>query len=57
MRKATHLLDKKIVIVEREQDGSEKYVKIYPVKGGNIRYYFNKWRKLSDSPEIFLGME
>lgn len=57
VRKATHLLDKKIVIVEREQDGSEKYVKIYPVKGGNIRYYFNKWRKLSDSPEIFLGME
>lgn len=32
VRKATRLLDKKIVIVERQPDGKEKYVKIYPVK-------------------------
>jgi len=45
--KATRLLDKKIVMVERGADGQEKYVKIYPTRGGNISYYFNKWRKLS----------
>jgi ABC-type transport system substrate-binding protein len=53
--KATRLLDKKIVIVERLPDGSEKYVKIYPVKGGEIKYYFNKWRKLSSVPQFSPG--
>ncbi|MEE9259245.1 MAG: ABC transporter substrate-binding protein [Nitrospinaceae bacterium] len=48
--KATQLLDKKIVIVERRPDGSEKHVKIYPTKDGSIRYYFNKWRKLAHVP-------
>ena len=55
VRKATRLLDKKIVIVERRPDGSEKYVKIYPVKGGEIRYYFNKWRKLNFAPQFSPG--
>ena len=55
VRKATRLLDKKIVIVERQPDGKEKFVKIYPVKGGNIKYYFNKWRKLSTVPQLTLG--
>jgi ABC-type transport system substrate-binding protein len=50
VRKATRLLDKKIVIVERRPDGSEKYVKIYPIKGGEIKYTFNKWRKLNSVP-------
>jgi len=50
--KATRLLDKKIVIVEQNADGSEKYVKIYPTKGGDINYYFNKWRKLSEAPQF-----
>lgn len=53
--KATRLLDKKIVIVEHQPDGKEKYVKIYPVKGGNIEYYFNKWRKLSYVPQFSPG--
>jgi len=53
--KATRLLDKKIVIVERQADGQEKYVKIYPTRGGNIKYYFNKWRKLSTPPEFSAG--
>ena len=46
------MLDKKIVIVEREPDGSERYVKIYPTKGGNISYYFNRWRKLDHTPDF-----
>ncbi len=55
VNKATRLLDKKIVIVERQADGSEKYVKIYPVKGGEIKYYFNKWRKLNSVPQFSPG--
>jgi ABC-type transport system substrate-binding protein len=43
---ATRVLDKKIVIVERAPDGKERYLKIFPTQGGNITYYFNKWRKL-----------
>jgi len=53
--KATRLMDKKIVIIERQPDGSEKYVKIYPTKGGNISYYFNKWRKLNFAPRFAPG--
>jgi len=48
----TRVLDKKIVIVERTPDGKERYVKIYPTKGGNITYYFNKWRKLEFTPDF-----
>ena len=50
--KSTRVLDKKIVIVEREPDGRERYVKIYPTKGGNISYYFNRWRKLDHTPDF-----
>ncbi|MDH3257750.1 MAG: ABC transporter substrate-binding protein, partial [Nitrospinota bacterium] len=53
--KATRLLDKKIVIVDRQPDGKEKYTKIYPVKGGDIKYYFNKWKKLSSIPQFSPG--
>lgn len=50
--KSTQVLDKKIIIVEKQPDGSEKYEKIYPTKDGRIRYYFNKWRKLSFVPRF-----
>ena len=55
VNKATRLLDKKIVIVESQPDGREVFKKIYPVKGGDIKYYFNKWRKLSTVPQLSLG--
>jgi ABC-type transport system substrate-binding protein len=45
--KSTQLLDKKIVIVDRQEGGKKKYKKIYPTKDGRIRYYFNKWKKLA----------
>ncbi|MZH14504.1 MAG: peptide ABC transporter substrate-binding protein [Nitrospinae bacterium] len=44
--KSTQVLDKKIMIVEKDENGNEKYSKIYPTKDGRIRYYFNKWKKL-----------
>jgi ABC-type transport system substrate-binding protein len=45
--KSTQVLDKKIMIVEKDEDGHEKHVKIYPTKDGRIQYYFNKWKKLA----------
>jgi ABC-type transport system substrate-binding protein len=48
--KSTQLLDKKIVMVEREEGGQVKYEKIYPTKDGRIQYYFNKWKKLATIP-------
>jgi ABC-type transport system substrate-binding protein len=50
--KSTQLLDKKIVIVEKEEGGEKKYEKIYPTKDGRIRYYFNKWKKLAQLPQF-----
>ena len=48
----TLVLDKKIVLVDRLKDGSEKYSKIYPIKSGNITFYFHKWRKLEFTPDF-----
>jgi ABC-type transport system substrate-binding protein len=48
--KSTQLLDKKIVIVENGQ--KEQYEKIFPTKDGRIRYYFNKWKKLTTIPNF-----
>ncbi|MBQ27194.1 MAG: peptide ABC transporter substrate-binding protein [Nitrospiraceae bacterium] len=48
--KGTRILDKKIVIVEPQPDGTERYKKIYPLKHGAIQFYFNKWRKLEHTP-------
>lgn len=50
--KSTQVLDKKIVMVEKGEDGKERYVKIYPTKDGRIQYYFNKWKKLAAIPEF-----
>ena len=49
---STRVLDKKIVMVEREPDGHERYVQIYATKSGSITYYFNKWRKLEFEPDF-----
>lgn len=48
----TKVLDKKIVIVHRGEDGKETFEKIYPTKTGNIEFYFNKWRKLEMTPDF-----
>ena len=50
--KSTQVLDKNIVIVEKDEQGNEKYSKIYPTKDGRINYYFNKWRKLPRAPQF-----
>ncbi|MDC0206528.1 ABC transporter substrate-binding protein [Nitrospinae bacterium] len=50
--KSTQVLDKNIVIVEKDEQGNENYSKIYPTKDGRIKYYFNKWRKLPRAPQF-----
>ena len=48
----TRVLDKKIVLVDRTQDGTERYSKIYPTKSGDITFHFHKWRKLEFTPDF-----
>ncbi len=48
----TRVLDKKIVLVNRLEDGSERYEKIFPIKSGDISFYFQRWRKLDFTPEF-----
>ena len=50
--KTTQLLDRKIVIIESQPDGTDKHIKIYPTRDGGINYYFNKWRKLNFVPQF-----
>ncbi len=50
--KSTQVLDKKIAMVEKGEDGKERYVKIHSTKDGRIQYYFNKWKKLASIPEF-----
>ena len=48
----TRVLDKKIVLVENDEHGKERYVKIYPTKTGNEMFHFHKWRKLEFAPNF-----
>jgi len=48
----TRVLDKKIVLVSREDDGTEEYEKIYPIKSGDITFHFHQWRKLEFTPRF-----
>ncbi len=46
----TALLDKRIVIMERDEAGKMSYEKIKPTKTGNYAFFFNKWIKLPTVP-------
>ncbi len=46
----TRVLDKKIVLVHKADDGSERYEKIYPIPSGDITFHFHQWRKLELTP-------
>jgi ABC-type transport system substrate-binding protein len=50
--KWTALLDKKIVMVERNEKGETRYQQITPTKTGNYMFYFNKWIKLPEVPDF-----
>ncbi len=49
---STAVLDKKIVMVARSEEGEEQYQKIQPTKSGNLFFYFNRWRKLELTPQF-----
>ncbi|MGD8472107.1 MAG: hypothetical protein PVJ82_11985, partial [Desulfobacteraceae bacterium] len=48
----TAILDKRIVIREIDESGSVVYKKITPTKTGSYTFYFNKWIKLAEVPEL-----
>jgi ABC-type transport system substrate-binding protein len=48
--KWTAVLDKRIVIQEKDASGKVAYKKITPTKTGNYMFYFNKWVKLPEAP-------
>ncbi len=50
--KWTAVLDKRIVIKERDLRGNVVYKKIKPTKTGNYSFYFNKWIKLPTVPSF-----
>ncbi len=49
---STRVLDKKIVLVNKDDDGKEDYQKIYPIKSGDVTFHFHKWRKLEFTPDF-----
>ena len=48
----TAILDKRIVIRESDDSGNAVYKKITPTKTGSYTFYFNKWIKLAEVPEL-----
>ena len=57
MAKWTALLDKKIAILEKGEDGSPIVKKIRPTKTGNYHFYFNKWLKFPEVPTFTPGFD
>ncbi len=49
---STRVLDKKIVLVDSDEEGNETYGKIYPTKTGDELFYFHRWRKLEFTPNF-----
>ncbi len=49
---STRVLDKKIVLVQKDNEGKEDYQKIYPIKSGDVTFHFHKWRKLEFTPDF-----
>jgi ABC-type transport system substrate-binding protein len=48
--KWTAILDKRMVIMERDSSGKVRYAKIRPTKTGNYTFFFNRWVRLPEVP-------
>ncbi len=46
----TAVLDRRIVIMEKDPDGNPLYRRITPTRTGNYAFHFNKWVKLPQVP-------
>ena len=53
--KATTVVDRKIVMVERTPEGGERIVPLRPSPTGQLLYWFNRWRKLDHAPQFSAG--
>jgi ABC-type transport system substrate-binding protein len=53
--KWTALLDRRIVVMERDGSGKERYEKIRATRTGNYTFFFNKWIKLPEVPTFDAG--
>ncbi|MDY6880269.1 MAG: ABC transporter substrate-binding protein [Thermodesulfobacteriota bacterium] len=52
--KWTAILDRRIVIQERDEKGQIVHRKITPTKTGNYTFHFNKWLKMPEAPSFAL---
>jgi ABC-type transport system substrate-binding protein len=50
--KWTAVLDKRIVIREKDEHGNVQYRQITPTKTGDYTFNFNKWIKLPHTPDF-----
>lgn len=50
--RGTSVLDRKIVMVERAEDGTERIVPVRPTPTGQLTYWFTRWKKLDHVPEF-----
>src|SRR5262245_7859706 len=49
--RATNVLDRRLVMIERDASGAERHRRVEPVKG-ILRFYFDRWRKLASDPVL-----
>jgi ABC-type transport system substrate-binding protein len=49
--RATSVLDRRLVMIERDASGAERYRRIEPVKG-IVNFHFDRWRKLASDPVL-----
>jgi ABC-type transport system substrate-binding protein len=50
--RGTSVLDRKIVMVEHDEDGKERIVPVRPTPTGQLTYWFTRWKKLNHVPEF-----
>jgi len=50
--RATQVVDRKIVMVERDAEGSERLVPLRPSPTGQLDYWFTRWKKLDHTPDF-----
>lgn len=50
--RGTQVVDRKIVMVERDAEGRERLVPLRPSPTGQLDYWFTRWKKLDHTPDF-----
>lgn len=50
--RGTQVVDRKIVMVERDAEGNERVVPLRPSPTGRLDYWFTRWKKLDHAPDF-----